>query len=251
MSFNSLLFTDEIEIEANKQQNQNLVIYFNGIYIDDLSKLPSIKTDFELILEKVGKKGFHAHKAYKNKADSKLLMQLMTTIILKYELHWFSFPFVKEWLTDSRLNTYMENDEITVPFKKSNYRASAFYFYLHCINERIKYLPSFSPKVRLYSDKDTYIRLYHGFEHDGNTLNNIEKIIGSKGKDEPILYLADHVGYLFRKVKLALPKEGGINQIKINPSDKDSELIYDCVKHIKIINSKKLFHYLDFWNILT
>lgn len=59
MDFNSVIYTDEVEIMSNPKNGQNLGIHFNGIYFD-LDKAQGIVNDLNPIVIALGDKGFHS-----------------------------------------------------------------------------------------------------------------------------------------------------------------------------------------------
>ena len=69
MDFNSVIYTDEVEIMANPSTGQDLGIHFNGIYFDT-DQAMAIVHDLNPIVIALGQKGFHAKKLFKEKSDN-------------------------------------------------------------------------------------------------------------------------------------------------------------------------------------
>jgi hypothetical protein len=147
-SFNSVIFTDEIEIKENTQNQQGLTVHFNGIYFD-LCQAAALKMELEPIVKSLGKKGFHARNVFKiNNMDNYPLMRTLTDLIIKHNLLWINFGFPKSWMMDKRLKPFFDLN-FKYEFPKNNYKAVGFYFYFHSIHYYQEKLGVFKPKIRI------------------------------------------------------------------------------------------------------
>jgi len=247
-NFNSVIFTDEIEVEENLQKQQGLTVHFNGLYFD-LYQATVLKMDFEPIVESFGEKGFHAKYFFKKKSDANyLLMRTLTDLIIKHNLLWLNFSFSRRSLCDKRLKPFFDMEFSNMKFQKGNYKAVGFYFYLHAINYYQEKFDVFRPKIRIYTDKDQYLKINQAFFHEGAVLKNIELIIASRGSSEPFLYLSDLVGFIFRRVKTYLGQDfRKMDHVQVATTD---ILTKECLTNLLKINRAGLFKYLDLWEIM-
>lgn len=244
--FNSVIFTDEIEIEENHQTGHKLTIHFNGLYFD-LAHAAPLKIDFEPIVQSFGKNGFHAKDFFNEKSEHNYpLLRTLTDLIIKHKLLWLNFAFPEAAMNDPRLTPFFSMPFTEMTFQKDNYKAVAFYFYIHSINYYQEKFKVFRPKIRIYTDRDQYLKKYEFLYHQGSVLKNLELIIASRGSSEPFLYLADFVGYIFRRVSTKLCRDFS-NIEAITTTD---QLTKECLKSLMKINQAGLFQYLDLWEIM-
>ncbi len=248
MNYNSVIYTDEVEIMANSEKDQGLTIHFNGIYFD-LNKAFGLVQDLNPIVEAIGTKGFHAKKLFKQKSqDYYNLMVILTDIIIKHRLIWLNFPFPKSNMVAKGLRPFFDMEFTEMDFQKTNYRAVAFYLYfcsIHYYQEKNKI---FNPKVRIYTDKDEYLKVGSEFHHDGKILSNVERIIATRGKTEPFLYLADFVGFMFGRVKTYIGKDiTQMGDLNVEALDQLTKL---CLYNTIRIVQNGLFKVIDFWDVL-
>lgn len=246
--FNSVIYTDEVEIMANYQNGQNLGIHFNGIYFDT-ENAQRLASDLNPIVIAIGDKGFHSKKLFKEKSEEYYnLMVLLTDIIIKNKVKWINFPFAKSSMKDKGLKPFFDLQFPNMQFQKSNYRAVGFYLYFHSIHYYQEKHKVFRPKIRIYTDKDEYLKVGSELHHDGKILHNLERIISTRGKTEPFLYLADLVGFMFGRIKTKLGRE--ITDLKDIQVDKLDPLTKICLFNTVRIVQNGLFSLFNFWDIM-
>lgn len=248
MDFNSVIYTDEVEIMSNPKNGQNLGIHFNGIYFD-LDKAQGIVNGLNPIVIALGDKGFHSKKLFKQKSDDYYnLIIIMTSIIIKHQILWINFPFAKTTMKHPGLKPFFDLKFTEMEFQKSNYRAVAFYLYFHSIHYYQEKHKIFNSKIRIYTDKDEYLKVGAEFHHGGEILSNIERIISTRGSTEPFLYLADLVGFMFCRVKTHIGKDmSDLPNIDIESLDPLTKI---CLFNTVRIVQHGLFKLFDFWDIM-
>ena len=248
MDFNSVIYTDEVEIMANPSTGQDLGIHFNGIYFDT-DQAMGIVHDLNPIVIALGQKGFHAKKLFKEKSDNYYnLMIILTDIIIKHKIVWINFPFAKSTMKDKGLKPFFDMQFSDLEHLKSNYRAVAFFLYFHSIHYYQERNKIFKSKIRIYTDKDEYIKLGTEFHHNGKILSNLERIISTRGSAEPFLYLADLVGFMFGRVKNHIGKN--IIDLQNIDFEKIDPLTKLCFYNTNRIVQNGLFKLFNFWDII-
>jgi hypothetical protein len=97
------------------------------------------------------------------------------------------------------------------------------------------------------------LKINQAFYHSGTILNNLETIFSSRGSNEPFLYLADFVGFIFQRVKthktdLCRGKDSvKLKNIELRGID---NLTKECFENVLKINRAGLIKYLDLWEIM-
>lgn len=246
--FESVIYTDEVEIMANPSKNQGLVIHFNGMYFDRFQAL-NVAKDLHPIVECFGKKGFHSKKLFKEKSSQYYnLMDYLTDVIIRNEVLWINFPFEKRKMKSEVLKPFLEMKLDYLEHLKTNYRAVAFYLYIHSVHYYHEKHKSFKPKVRIYTDKDEYIKVGTEFYHEGKVLSNIERIISTRGSAEPFLYLSDLAGFMFGRVKTKIGRD--LNRLPEIDIDSMDQLTKHCLYNVMRIVQNGLFKVFHFEDLL-
>ena len=171
----------------------------------------------------------------------------MIDIIINNQLLYLNFGFEKALMKDPRLKEILELDLSGIGFQKSNYRAYGFLLYFHSLHYYQEKFNIFNPKIRIYCDKDTYLRLGTQIWHDGKVIHNIEKIGSARGKDLPFLYLADLTGYVFRRVKTKIGKD--LDKVTTNELNMLDLLTKTCYTTLRKITNAKLFKYINLFDV--
>lgn len=246
--YNSVIFTDEVEIMANPKNGIDLGIHFNGIYFD-LEKASYIKHDLDPIVSAFGKKGFHSKNIFKQKDESSFaLMSYMTEIIIRNHIIWINFPFSKKTMNSPGLKPFFDMKFTEMEFQKTNYRAVAFFLYFHSIHYYQEKFKIFNPKIRIYTDKDEYLKCGSEFHHHGKILFHLERIISTKGKNEPFLYLADFLSFMFGRVKSNM--RGELYDYPNVLMDNIDPLTKICFFNTIRLVQNDLFKVFNFWELL-
>lgn len=248
IEFNSVIITDEIEIEENSEKEQGLIVHFNGIYIEH-EKALFLQYDFHPFVDMFSKKGFHAKDVFKEKSDENYyLMNNLTDIIIKHRLIWINFGFSKRTMKDEGLKPLFDMEFPNIKFQKNNYKAVGFFLYVSSIHFYQEKHKIFKPKIRIYTDKDEYLKVGTELSHDGVVWKNIERIFATRGKYEPFLYLSDFVGFIFRRVKTYIGNDlKDIESVNFEELDNLTRMCLFCI--VRIVKSG-LFKYFNFWEIM-
>lgn len=233
------LFCDELEVP--KKENHSLTLYFFGILVK-AEDIEEIEKQILNVIAKLGAVSFHSIKHYKNEANWDIF-EKFNDIIIKNNLEILCFPFVKNWL---KLDEFKVINSLSLPewkkFPINNYRAKAFYLFLHVLNHYLSKNKNDNTYVRVIIEKD-WLKINESIEHQGIVLNKIEKIFSTHQKTIPLLSLSDHVAYLFNKIKKSTySKEQKPNSTKEIGNDKFSKM--SCEVYLKFCESK-LFNFLD------
>jgi len=225
------LFCDELEVP--QEADYSLTLYYFGILI----KAENIAEIEQQVLNSISKllpESFHAIKHYKNRKNWDIF-EKFNEIILTNKLEILCFAFVKDWL---KLEEFKIINTLSLPqwkeFPIKNYRAKAFYLFLHVLNYHLNKVSENNDYVRVFIAED-WLKNKEMVEHEGVILNKIENVFSTRQKSIPILALPDHVAYLFnKKQKFYLKKE--------IYNDKFSRLSEDM--YLKYCESN-LFKFLD------
>jgi hypothetical protein len=246
--FNSVIFIDETEIEENGRHNQGLIIHFNGVYLS-LDNLPIVKNEMLSILREDGIKSFHSKNLFKEKSTENYeLIDSLTEIIIQNRIPWLNFGFAKSYLKDQRLEPIMKMEFPNMDFQKNNYRSWGFFLFIHSIHYFNLTNQKFDKKIRIYADKDTYLKKQTEWNHTGGILSSIERVLGTTGGKEPYLHLSDFLGFIFRRVKSKIPNF--LNELEKLDKAEIDDLTKRCTSAVMKITNAGLFHYLDFLEIL-
>lgn len=236
-------FIDEIELPQT--QNTHLTFFYFGVLI------PSYKFEVENqikeLLSDLGQKKFHSHKTYRIPAN-KAICQKLTAIIIANNLNIICFHFQKRWLDDASL-AILKTVEFPqmLAFKNDNYRSQAWLLFIHVLNSYLSNNYG-NQKTRLIFDKD-WLRKNQMVVHDGHVLKALAETFSSTQKTTPALALADHVGYLFQKLKKVTYLED--KTIKIKPLVHTDEIAKNAVLLFRYLLTNRLFHKLDLSEWLT
>ncbi len=235
------LYIDEIIFD--KTETQKLTLLYFGVLIP-IETLNDIETEIKNALLLLDKKKFHSKTTYKRE-ENLIVSDKINEIIIKNKLRIFCFPFVKDWLKSPRLEILKKFELPEVEkFKFDNYLSQAWLLFIHTFNSYITTIFEDNCRIRLFFDKD-WIKANRMVVHEGIKLNRIAEIISTKQNDTPLLALADHVGYYFRKFK---------RQSRLNSNSFFLNNFYDtdynnenCIKLFKSLVANKLFKTIDLW----
>lgn len=233
------LFCDELELQ--KSQESALTLYYFGILIKS-KFIEGIEKQISDKITKLNPETFHSVKHYKSQSNWDIF-EAFNEIIISNNLKIYCFAFIKDWL---KLKEFDIINSLSFPewkeFPKKNYRAISFYLFLHVLNYYLDKELKGKKYIRIIADKD-WLKNREVIEHQGIILNHIEKIFSTRQKDIPLIALADHVAYLFNKIKKSTYyKEHKLFLKKEIENDKFSKMSLDA--YLKFCHLK-LFHFLD------
>lgn len=233
-------FVDEVELP--KTDTTNLSFYYFALLIP-AEKSDLLEDSIKSIVAILEGKKFHAHRTYK-KSEHKEICHKLNELIINHNLEIICFPFVKDWLANSSLgvlrNFHLEKME---KVRFSNYRSQAWLLFVHVLNSFLTSRDG-PDKTRIFFDHD-WLNSSEMVVHEGNKLAALAEIISTTAKRNPLLVLADHVGYMFQLFQKASTISNG--QIVITQLKKDDELTKAAIGLFVNSSSKKFFHTLDLW----
>jgi hypothetical protein len=236
-------FTDEVELEETEKTNLTL-LYFGVLVSTDQHELES---KIKGILSVLGVKKFHSHRTYRNPLFKNICGQL-TTLIIEHNLRVVFFPFSRVWQNNPKL-AVLKNFELPdlKRVKSSNYRSHAWLLFIHVFNTHLMDRQG-SKKTRIIFDSD-WLKKNEMVVHEGVKLKALTEIISSVQKNMPLLALADHVGYMFQKLKNVTYNDNGI--LMLSKYDKKDTVTRNAVLLFEHLISKNLFHRLDVWEWIS
>lgn len=231
-------FGDEVELQ--KGENSELTFFFFGVLVP-FNKVEAIEQQIKTILQPLGTQKFHSKKTYRQEYGP-LILQELSNLILREQLHCICFPFVASWMDRPELAVLKSFTLPGMPeVTPDNYRSQAWLLFLHVLNHHIK---KFYP-IRCFNlvlDKD-WLKVTRYVTHEGIKLDRLGQVYSSTAKKDPLLVLADHIGYLFQNLKRYAVIEDG--DIHLKP---EASLIAAgaVALHEKLLQ-QHLWHYLDLW----
>jgi hypothetical protein len=238
----SYVFVDEVKDNAETAAQAGHWHYLMGIGVSCENKT-SVELEVIEATKSLGTKGFHARKQYKAKSPNVELMRSLTAIILRNQLPWFCFPFGKEWLNHPRLAELKKYKPIGWQLNPLNHEQVAFLFMIHLVNWHLPNDTKLAPSCRMYFD-DGLMDQNTGLDFRESTiLQNIECIEFTTQKRQPLIILADHIGFLFGRCRREIQYDG--NRVVINANRSHSVLLNECSNQMIQMLQRKLFIYMD------
>jgi hypothetical protein len=235
---------DEVKDVPSIVQRSGQFIFLNGVAIP-ADSLVTVERQFSTVMEFTQSNVFHAKDSYKEKSPNLPLMNAMTKIVSSFHLHWFCFPFAKNWLENPRLHVIRSMRFNSWQPKVSNYEFVAFYLFLHCLNTHLSAQTQLEPHFRLICEQGIMdARQGFSFE-ESTTLNTIENVNFASRKQAPLLALPDHLGYIFGKCRRDLVRQNG--RIDLEPNEGNTIVQNECLRHITCLANGGLFHRFDLW----
>jgi hypothetical protein len=232
----TFILADESKFSLNAGDTEDSIFYF-GVAIKN-EQVRSVREELKILLKSINFQGvtLHATKAFSEKRPRKDLMQAITDLFLKHQLHCFYYKYDKAILYEvSKILNSFNNDII----KFTNPEFQAVFYFLIFLNTNLRDNKSLSLGQTFFMlfDSNVYGRTETEDFHFPDDRFVIKKMSFVKKTKISELALPDFIGYLFRKTYLQHNSPKSPEFI--------SELSTNAYDNLKRLAEAKLLHYLN------
>lgn len=234
-AFYGFVFIDEVKHTVANNEGEDSFYYFGIVVPKNI--LSRVQQEYDNLVSHLPT-GFHAKKSYKSKAIDIVLLRSLTDILIKFKLRLVVFRYDKQRLYKATKEFLVKLNHPEVTGRETNWEMQAFFHF-------IQHLSTFVSNNKQIIDVPLCAFCDRGIYGNDDPIEALEisspdlkRAVFTSRKKVKLLGLADHVGFLFAKARLA------VNQV----SDKDHSLALQqniFGQHLDRIARARLFHYLE------